>query len=89
MKTLDPNPNHQGSWLTKYGWWQKGIFKIRTETSEIVYGHYFWASHVLRTKMKKMKALGPVSWGHPTVVGSVGTLILSEGWILAAAEFER
>lgn len=39
--------------------------------------------------MKKMKALGPVSWGHPMVVGSVGTLILSEGWILAAAEFER
>ena len=36
MKTLDPNPKHQGSWLTKYGWRQRGIFKIRTETPEMV-----------------------------------------------------
>ena len=38
--------------------------------------------------MKKTKALVPVSGCHPTAVGNVGTLTLSEGWIPATGEFE-
>lgn len=50
-------------------------------------GHHF-CSHVLENQDEEDEGSGSSQLGHPCSGIKRGTLILSEGWILAAAEFE-